>query len=91
MLEGADGDAAQEAEFRSFWDGHLPVMFALHSDYDYLAVRISDGAVVHGYGPAWEEPDMVARSFKALLSALATEADAARNRWPWSVFVGRGS
>jgi len=87
MLEGAEGDPALQAEYRSRWDGHFPVMFAVHSDYDYLAVRLSDGAIVHGYGPAWEEPERVASSFAALLRALAD--DKRRERYPWSLFVGK--
>ena len=89
MIEGAEGDRALAAEYRSFWDDHFPVMLAVHSDYDYLAVRISDGAVVHGYAPEWES-SKVARSFAALLSALATEADTQCDRRPWSLFVGKG-
>src|SRR5688572_16482461 len=54
MLEDAEGDPLAQAQIRSFWDDHLPVMLAVHSDYDYLAVRLSDGAVVHGFAPEWE-------------------------------------
>lgn len=88
MLEGAEGDPARQAEVRAFWDGHFPIMLAVHSDYDFLAVRLSDGAVVHGYAPEWES-SQVARSFTALLTALATEADTQRDRWPWTLFVGK--
>jgi len=89
-LEAADGDPELESEIRSFWDGHFPVMLAVHSDYDYLAVRVSDGAVVHGYAPEWEEPSEVAPSFAALLTALEAEADAERDDGPFKIFVGRG-
>ncbi len=88
MLEDAEGDPAQQAEVRSFWDGHFPVMLAVHSDYDYLAVRLSDGAVVHGFAPEWGS-SKVARSFAALLTALATEAETQRDRYPWKLFVGK--
>lgn len=88
-LEFADTDP-ERAEIRSFWDDHFPVMLAVHSDYDYLAVRISDGAVVHGFVHFWEEPLEVAASFAALLTALEAEADAERDDGPFHIFVGRG-
>lgn len=90
-LDSADGDPELEAEIRSFWDGHFPVMLAVHSDYDYLAVRLSDGAVVHGYAPEWESPGEVAASFAALLIALEAEADAERDDGPFHIFVGSAS
>ena len=90
-LEAAKGDFAWQAEIRSFWDRHLPVMLAVHSDYDYLAIRISDGAIVHGSAPDYEDASIVAPSFAALLSLLQAEAEAPRDQWPWKVFVGKGS
>ena len=90
-LEGADGDMAWQAEIRSFWDGHLPIMLAVHSDYDYLAVRLADGAIVHGYAPEWEEPSTVAPSLAVLLSLLQAEAETPREQHPWALFVGKGS
>jgi hypothetical protein len=89
-LEAAEDDLTTQAQIRSLWDGHFPVMLAVHSDYDYLAVRMSDGAIVHGFAPEWEAPSKVAPSFAALLCTLEAEADAQRERWPWKIFVGKG-
>lgn len=90
-LEGADGDMTSQAEIRSFWDGHLPIMLAVHSDYDYLAVRLADGAIVHGSAPEWEEPSTVAPSLAVLLSLLQAEVETPREQYPWTLFVGKHS
>jgi hypothetical protein len=87
-LEEAAGDEAWQAEITVFWDGHFPVMLAVHSDYDYVAVRVSDGAVVHGCAPEWEQPTLLAPSFASFLSDLAREAAEPRGRWPFTVFLG---
>lgn len=38
--DGFAGDEAGAAEVRAFWDHHIPFMMAVHSDYDYLALRL---------------------------------------------------
>jgi hypothetical protein len=90
-IEAAKGDTSWQNEIRTFWDDHLPLMLAVHSDYEYLALRISDGAVVHGNAPEFEETETVAPSFEKLLSLLQRQADAARKKSPWSRFLGDGS
>src|SRR5690349_1461325 len=62
-MSAAAGDATWQSEIRAFWDRHFPFMLAVHSDYDYLAVRVDDGAVVHGYAPEWESPAVITHSF----------------------------
>ena len=89
-LDSSDGDHAARAAIRAFWNDHLPIMLAVHSDYDYLAVRVSGpnaGAIVHGFAPDWEEPAQVARSFEGLLQALTAEAVSRDPEYPFSVFL----
>ena len=89
--DNPDLDAkVRTAEIRAFWDGHFPVMLAVRSDYDYLAVRLSDGVVVHGFAPDWEDTSPVAPSFAAFVSALAEEVAEPHDVSPLSVFVGAG-
>lgn len=73
--DAADGDAAGQLVVSRFWDAHIPFMLATHSDYDYLAVRVADGAVVHGYAPEWEEAALVAPNFDAFLERLRGHLD----------------
>ena len=85
--------AANEAERReivSFWDSHFPFLFAVHSDYDYLALRLSPeqyGAVVHGCALDFEETSIVAASFAEFLSAFERAAGGPAPEYPFSLFL----
>jgi len=87
-LDAAAGDPSWQAEIAEFWNDHFPFMLAVHSDYDYLAVRLSDGAVVHGCAPEWESPTQVASSFGHFVEQFQSEATASTAQWPFSVFLG---
>ena len=87
-LEAANGDPDWQHEVTAFWDRHFPVMLAVHSDYDYLAVSLDGGSVVHGSAPQWEDASPVAGSFLEFLRALESEAAAVEARWPFAVFLG---
>ena len=87
-LEAAEGDPDWQRKVTAFWDRHFPVMLAVHSDYDYLAVSLDNGTVVHGYAPEWEEASPVAGSFPEFLSALESEAAAVEARRPLAIFLG---
>jgi len=83
-------DPDQAAAINSFWDRHFPFMLAVHSDYDYLAVRLMTegfGCVVHGAAPEWEEPMVIADSFEGLLDALAVAAAMPDPSYPLSLFL----
>src|SRR5688572_24143830 len=89
-LENAEGEPAAQSEVRAFWNDHLPIMMAVHSDYDYLAVRLAEpnkGTIVHGCAPDWEEPSRVAGSFDEFLRQLAAEATSNNPEFPYSVFL----
>jgi hypothetical protein len=87
-LEAADGDPDWQREVTAFWDRHFPVMLAVHSDYDYLAVSLDSGAVVHGHAPEWAETSPVAGSFPEFLRALEAEAAAMQAKYPLALFLG---
>lgn len=79
-LDAAD-DPDEKARIRAYWDCHFPLMFAVHSDYDYLAIDLQPsvfGQIVHGYMPEPEESTPVANSFAEfrdlLIHALTGEA-----------------
>ena len=89
-LESEKGDAESAVRIRRFWDDHLPIVLAVHSDYDYLAVRVAEpnvGAVVHGFAPEWESPFEVARSLGAFLRAYEAEASSTKPEWPHNLFL----
>ena len=89
-LEGDEGNRDAQAATRAFWNEHLPIMLAVHSDYDYIAVRVAEpnaGSIVHGFAPEWEEPSPVARSFAVFLESLAAEASSSNPEYPYSAFL----
>ena len=87
-LEAAEGDPDWQHEVTAFWDRHFPVMLAVHSGYDYLAVDLDSGAVVHGYAPDVEGTSPVARSFPEFLRALESQAAGADPQYPLAIFLG---
>lgn len=91
-LESYADDADAAAGVRAFWDVHLPFMMAVHSDYDYLALRLGPKpAVVHGFAPAFEEPSVVSESFDAFLEQLRAAAAQTDPPWPFDVFLDDGA
>lgn len=70
----ADKDPRWRSRIEAFWDVHFPFMVAVHSDYDYLAIRLDPGGygqVMHGYAPEFEEADKVADTFGEFLRMYA--------------------
>ena len=69
-IEGTRGDLTWQQEIRSFWDAHLPIAMSIQGGYSYHALR-SDGAVVAGREPEYEESHRVAESYDEFLDQLA--------------------
>jgi hypothetical protein len=89
-LESSKDNPAAQGQIRAFWNEHVPIMLAVHSDYDYLAVRVAEperGSIVHGFAPDWESPSRVSRSFEEFLAAFTKEANSAEPEYPFSVFL----
>ena len=88
-LDSRKGDPSAAARIRAFWNDHLPIMLAVHSDYDYLAVRVAEpkrGPIVHGV-EEWENPSRIAPTFEAFLQSFAAEATSNDPEYPYSVFL----
>lgn len=89
-LETAEGEPDRQSEVRAFWDDHLPIMMAVHSDYDYLAVRLAEpnvGSIVHGFAPEWENPSLVSHSFEEFLARFSEEAASREPAYPYALFL----
>lgn len=65
-----DNDAEWQRSIVRFWDGHLPVCLSVAGGYAYYAVRMSDGAVVHGAEPEFEETSVIAPSFDRFIEMV---------------------
>lgn len=71
MISLKAADTHQEAaEVADFWSAHCPILLSVRGQYSYLAVR-TDGAIVHGEEPEFEEATVVAPSFEDLLDSIA--------------------
>jgi hypothetical protein len=70
-VEAANDDQELIREVVSFWDNHIPIAAAVHSDYAYLAIAVGAeelGTVVYGHGPMFEDSRRkVAASFDEYL------------------------
>lgn len=89
-LDAAEGEPDRQSEVRSFWDEHLPIMMAVHSDYDYLAVRLAQpnfGAIVHGFAPEWDQVSVVSPSFEEFLTRFTEEAGSGEPEYPYVLFL----
>ncbi|MBC1289841.1 SMI1/KNR4 family protein [Listeria welshimeri] len=73
-LEAAEGDKDLENKVKLFWNAHLPIMMSVDGCYEYYAIALNDGSVVHGSEPEFEESLVVADSFaNFLLKIVAGE------------------
>jgi hypothetical protein len=86
-LSAARGDAPERKAIRAFWDRHLPVALSVRSGYAYLALRLTDGAVVLGCEPEFEEsPERVCPTFSDLLTSLRRIAAGRPPSWEAGTF-----
>lgn len=55
-----------------FWNKHLPIYLSVNGDYSYYAIRISDGFIVQGTEPEFEETTDIAPSFVRFIEMIYT-------------------
>jgi hypothetical protein len=70
-----------------FWDEHFPFLLSVRADYDYLAVRLSDGCVVHACAPEWELPSVLEPSFGAFVERVIGAVASGELQYPLSVLL----
>jgi hypothetical protein len=78
-LEAAAGDPLWTAEVRAFWSTHLPILISVKSGYAFMALKITDGTVVLGREPDYEEIEPVSGSFAELCRVLGHTAASLSN------------
>lgn len=66
-LEATGSDRKWQTEIKRFWDSHLPFFLSVGQGYAFFAIRLSDGAVVMGREPEFEETTEIAKSFDDFL------------------------
>lgn len=65
-----DDNAEWQNSIVKFWDNHLPIYLSVAGEYEYYAIRISDGFIVHGVEPEFEETTNVAPSFARFMEMI---------------------
>ena len=72
--EAAREDRDWQDQIRKFWQRHLPIAMSVRGDYSYVALRFAetDGEpdVVYGFEPEYEEPLVVASSYRELATLI---------------------
>ena len=58
------------AAIEEFWYDHLPIMISVGGGYKYWALRFTDGKVVSGFEPMFEETSVAANSFEDFLDKI---------------------
>lgn len=72
-LEAAgDDDETWTEQIQNFWNGHFPIVMSVRNGYEYYAIRISDGSVVFGAEPEFEETEVAAESFEDFLQKVTS-------------------
>lgn len=72
MLEpGPHNELVDRFRTRSFWQRHLPILQSLFSDYEYLAIDTTTGAVVWADVVAFDETLQIARDAADFFRQLA--------------------
>ena len=69
-----DQDMEWQSSIKAFWDNHLPICLSVKGGYGYYAIRLSDGVVVHGTEPEFEETREAAPSFGQFLEMICNGA-----------------
>lgn len=69
-LESAIDDIKWQYEIKRFWDEHLPICYSIDGEYEYYAIRMTDGVIVHGIEPEFEETEDIADSFEKFIEML---------------------
>jgi len=72
QIAADDDDTEWQNSIVKFWDNHLPIYLSVASGYEYYAIRMSDGFVVHGIEPEFEETTDVAPSFARFIEMICT-------------------
>lgn len=68
-LEYADGNE-ERSQIEEFWREHLPFLMTVGTGYEYWALDLTDGKIVNGYEPIFEETTVAADSFGEFLEKI---------------------
>ena len=70
-LEAAEEDLTWKEDIKFFWDNNLPIIMSVANDYAYYAIN-SNGEIVLGTEPEFEEVKKTANSFEEFVNMIMT-------------------
>jgi len=73
-LEAAMEDAVWKSEITTWWDNHLPIVMSVEGGYSFYAIDLTNGAIVRGYEPEFEEVDKVANNLEEFLGLMMSNS-----------------
>lgn len=73
-LEAAMDDGVWKSEITMWWDNHLPIVMSVEGGYSFYAIDLTNGAIVRGYEPEFEEVDKVANNLEEFLGLIMSSA-----------------
>jgi len=73
-LEAAMEDAVWKSEITAWWDNHLPIVMSGEGGYSFYAIDLTNGAIVRGYEPEFEEVDKVANNLEEFLGLMMSNS-----------------
>ncbi|WP_391574500.1 SMI1/KNR4 family protein [Cohnella sp.] len=73
-LEAAMEDAVWKSEITAWWDNHLPIVMSVEGGYSFYAIDLTNGSIVCGYEPEFEEVDKVANNLEEFLGLMMSNS-----------------
>ena len=67
-LEWCDDDS----QIIAYWDTHLPIFRSVEGEYSYYAIDTTNGNVVYGVEPEYEDSTVVADDFDIFISGIVS-------------------
>lgn len=66
-LASAESD---KEKIKKWWESHLPVAMSVNGEYTFLAIDLNNGNIVQGYEPEFEDTEIIAENFEALIKMI---------------------
>ncbi|QTH42794.1 SMI1/KNR4 family protein [Cohnella sp. LGH] len=73
-IEAAMDDDRWKSEITAWWDNHLPIVMSVEGGYFFYAIDLTNGAIVRGYEPEFEEVEKAADTFTEFLELMMSNS-----------------
>lgn len=69
-LEAADSDKEWKKSIKEWWNNRLPIILSVKDGYSFWAIDLSDGTIVRGGEPEFEEVSVIADNFEEFIDMI---------------------